>query len=225
MPCDFFLRPRSRCRSMSGFSPGGSSAALTPRIASPAHGFQEATKVAHVVRMRTAFIALACFAFALFAVPQTRWRLQVVWLQLTGEIKDIDLADLVAYSLPGSEQSMAFLIEKRSPYAVIKNFRTSDEDVDAGMTLFRQRCATCHGADAGGGPLGPSLVARRYKYGDSDWAVYRSIRYGVPNTSMLPAPDLTEIQRWQLLASIRFLDSSRDTSADHVDAALTADVD
>ncbi len=138
-------------------------------------------------------------------VGTIRWRVQVIALHLSGAIPDITLREVIAYMLPGSDQSMAFLIEQPNPYAIIRNFRTSESDIQAGSTLFLARCASCHGPDAGGGPLAPSLIGRELKHGESDWAVYRVIHYGVPNTPMLGTPDLSEVQRWQLLSFMRFL--------------------
>src|ERR1044071_4776995 len=145
---------------------------------------------------------VVCVAAAV-AIEQIRWRLEVVALHVSGKIPNIALDEVIAYMLPGSEQSMAFLIETRNPYAVIRNFRTSNTDLQAGSELFLARCASCHGPDASGGTQAPSLVGRELKHGDSDWAVYRTIRDGVPNTAMLGAPDLTETQRWQILSFIR----------------------
>ena len=68
------------------------------------------------------------------------------------------------------------------------------------------------------------MIHRDFKYGDSDWAVYRTIRYGVPKTTMLSTPDLTETQRWQLLAFVRFVDGSEDTKAENLDTQLTAEI-
>ena len=74
------------------------------------------------------------------AVEPIRWRVEVIALQLGGKIPDITLKEVITYMLPGSDQSMAWLVERRNPYAVIRNFRNSEADVNAGGELFLARC-------------------------------------------------------------------------------------
>ena len=160
------------------------------------------------------------------AVGSIRWRVQVIALHLGGKIPDITFKEVISYMLPGSDQSMASLIERRNPYAVIHNYRTSEADVTAGAELFLARCASCHGPDAGGTTLGPSLTGRELKHGDSDWAVFRTIRDGVPNTAMLATPDVTETQRWQLISFVRFENvSTSDREEQKPASVLSAGVD
>jgi alcohol dehydrogenase (cytochrome c) len=147
-----------------------------------------------------------------FGIPQLRWRAEVILLHLAGEIPDITLAETIQFMLPGSDQSMAFLIEKRNPYAVVQNMRTSDQDVQAGGLLYQAHCISCHGTDAVGSQVAPALVGRPYKHGDSDWAVYRAIRLGVPNSAMQPSAPLSPTERWQLISYIRSLDKPVDAS-------------
>jgi alcohol dehydrogenase (cytochrome c) len=162
-------------------------------------------------RRRLGLIALsvipAISLAGVVALPMLRWRAQVVLLRLTGQIPDIELRELLTYMRPGSEQNMARLAETRSPYAVIHNFKTSTGDVEAGRRLFANECASCHAADGRGGPGGPSLVGRKLKNGASDWAVYRTIRLGVPNTAMAPHP-LPESDLWQIVSYYRTFDGA-----------------
>jgi alcohol dehydrogenase (cytochrome c) len=140
-----------------------------------------------------------------------RWRLHVLVLRASGAIRDIELPQVISYMLPGSDQSLERLIDTRNPYAVIRNFRISAADRQAGGELFRARCAICHGPDGSGGPAAPPLSGRRFKNGESDWAVYRTIRLGVPNTLMLGHP-LPDTETWQLVTFVRALDGA---TADH----------
>ena len=156
-------------------------------------------------------------ALALVAIPQLRWRVHIVALHLAGEINDISLQEIVAYMMPGSDQVMPQLIEKRNPYAVISNAKTSNADVAAGATLFLNRCSSCHGPDGNGSQVAPALVGREFKHGDSDWAVYRTIRDGIANTAMAPTPDLNETQRWQVIAFVRALGARNGSAAAKID--------
>jgi len=156
-------------------------------------------------RMKFALAACVVLAIGVAAVPQARWRIHVLYLHVTGQIPDITLSEVVTYMMPGSDQVMTELIEKRNPYAVIKNARTSNGDVASGATLFLERCSSCHGPDGAGSQVAPALVGREFKNGDTDWAVYRTVREGVANTAMAATPDLSETQRWQLIAYVRSL--------------------
>ena len=77
--------------------------------------------------------------------------------------------------------------------------------VPTGTTLFRERCAECHGAD-GTGVAGHDLT-RLWSAGATDAQVFQTIRNGVPNTIMpsSTAPDD------QLRALVSYLRSVSDT--------------
>src|SRR5215470_2394568 len=153
------------------------------------------------------FGVLALLAAGVVAsVSELRWRVEVLALHVAGRIPDIELGEVVAFMMPDSEQSMTRLIETRNPHAVIKNFHVSAADVTAGGELYRAKCANCHSPDGSGGPGGPALKGREFKHGDGDWAVYRTIRLGVPQTEMTPHA-LAPTQLWQLVAFVRSLDT------------------
>src|SRR5207249_12093468 len=83
--------------------------------------------------------------------------------------------------------------------------------IQAGATLFRSQCAECHAPDGSGG-RGPALIGRPFTHGESDWAVYRTIRFGIPNTAMGPHP-LPDTELWQVVAFVRSLDRGGRASA------------
>lgn len=165
-------------------------------------------------------IAVVAVVAAVFALPQLRWRVQVLAMHASGKIPDITLRELVVLMLPGSEQSLTPLIETRNPHAVIRNFHNSPADVAAGAQLFRERCGTCHGTDAGGGPVGPSLVSDNLKRGHSDWALYHTIRGGVPGTAMV-GHALDDLSVWQLIAFIRTVDVRADGNRSDARAGIS----
>ena len=73
----------------------------------------------------------------------------------------------------------------------------------AGARIFRENCAVCHGGEGTGGH-GPALNHSGLKHGDSDLAIYKVVRDGVPDTPMVPVPlDFTE--RWQVVGYVRAL--------------------
>src|SRR5437867_1355180 len=143
---------------------------------------------------------------AMMISAHVRWRAQVVLLYLTGQIADIGLKPLLVYMMPGSGQWMRPLIESHNPYAVIRNVKTAPADIQAGAQLFRSQCAACHAPDGSGGAGGPALGGRPLTHGESDWAVYRAVRFGIPNTAMKPHP-LPETELWQVVSFLRSLRS------------------
>lgn len=152
----------------------------------------------------TSMLLLACVVIAI-TVPGLRWRLQVVYLDLTGRIPDLELRELPALLMPGTRQpQIARLVSTHNPYAVIHLPYNTPADIAAGAALFREQCAGCHSPDGSGGPGAPALFGREFKHGDTEWAVYRTIRDGVPNTGMAAHP-LKRVQLWQLVAYIRSL--------------------
>lgn len=92
-----------------------------------------------------------------------------------------------------------------------------DAQVRAGATLFRERCAECHGAD-GKGVAGHDLT-RLWSAGATDARVFQTIRSGVPNTIMpsSTAPD------GELRAIVAYLRSLNDAAAEAAASGGDAD--
>src|SRR6185369_8205104 len=72
--------------------------------------------------------------------------------------------------------------------------------IQAGASLFRERCADCHGADAKG-VSGPDLT-RLWMSADSDQRVFQTIRSGVPGTIM-PASTAPDQELRAIIAYLR----------------------
>ena len=87
----------------------------------------------------------------------------------------------------------------------VHNPHTSEADVAAGADIFLHHCAACHG-ESGEGGMGPDLRVRRYRHGNSDQALYRTIRRGIAGSEMLSTP-LPGKEIWQLVAYLRSLTS------------------
>jgi len=88
----------------------------------------------------------------------------------------------------------------------------SEDDRKAGARIFRERCTGCHGADGSGGTVGPSLTRSEFNHGDSDLAIYRVLRDGVPGTAM-PRAGLPPIDLLQITAYVKALQAH--ASQDH----------
>jgi alcohol dehydrogenase (cytochrome c) len=166
-------------------------------------------------RVLIAFLVLLAGAVIAVSVPGIRWRLQIVYLDLLGRIPDLELSELPGLLLPGSGQPrIARLVITHNPYAVIHVPvpSTSAEGIAAGAAIFREQCASCHSPDGSGGPAAPALFGRESRHGDTEWAVYRTIRDGVPNTGMAAHP-LGQRRIWLLVAYIRSLGVPGDSVA------------
>lgn len=152
-----------------------------------------------VIAILVALVIAAIAAITL--IPSLSWRADVLAKRATGQLEDIEWGELLQMMSPGSIFWIQPLAENPNPYAVIRNPYSSTDDHRAGGSLFRDNCAVCHGADARGGK-GPNLVEHRLIRGDSDWAMYRTIRDGIPGTSM-PASGLTAADRWRIVGFLR----------------------
>jgi len=80
----------------------------------------------------------------------------------------------------------------------------SQADREAGARIFRERCTGCHGIDGSGSPHAPPLTRAGYKHGDSDLAIYKVLRDGVPGTAM-PSAGLPLRQLLQVTAKVKML--------------------
>jgi alcohol dehydrogenase (cytochrome c) len=124
-------------------------------------------------------------------------------------------------------------IEGRSLEASLKfSFEASEDDRMAGGRIFRERCAACHGSDGSGGPHAPSLARSGFKNGDSDLAVYKVLRDGIPGAAM-PSAGLPPRELLQVTATVKMLQargsanrevSERYEVSDHYKAQLAIQV-
>jgi len=162
---------------------------------------------------RAKFLAItvltAIVGSAFVGMDGARWRLEVVALKVTGQLRDISWLELSTMMSPSSRIYVGALRDNPNPYAVIRNPYTSEEDRAAGGELFRAKCAGCHGATAEGGPYAPMLVGRPLRIGDSDWAIYRAIKRGTPGVGM-PAVDIGELGTWRVVTYLRSMRSGLD---------------
>ncbi len=87
--------------------------------------------------------------------------------------------------------------------ATEKNPFASEADIAYGKKLFAGRCAGCHGPTGNGGK-GADLAVPLLPRAATDLALYRVVRYGIPETEM-PSTFMTEKEVWQIAAFVRSL--------------------
>jgi mono/diheme cytochrome c family protein len=90
--------------------------------------------------------------------------------------------------------------------ARVNPYAGQPDAVAAGENLFRNNCAKCHGANAGGKSSRPSLKSERLAAasdGEIAWIIKNGQTFkGMPSWGGLP-----EQMRWQLVAYLRSLNS------------------
>ena len=119
--------------------------------------------------------------------------------------------DIVIDPMAELDQSKGYYIKQK--YYTPKN-------LEAGKNFFELNCAVCHGAEGDGSGIRASImtVSKPRMFTNLDWIktrddlrLLRSIKYGVPGTSMTPWGDLTSsLQRLQLVMFIRSLTVDKD---------------
>lgn len=100
---------------------------------------------------------------------------------------------------------------------------STPQDVAEGQQSFKSQCAACHGLDASGGSVAPSLVSGTFKHGGSDEALFAVITKGVPGTAMSAFP-LGGKETWQIIAFLRSMNIAKAAGKAPGDAAKGARV-
>ncbi len=118
------------------------------------------------------------------------------------------------------------LIEKDGYY--IKKEYYTPANIEAGQQLFLRLCAHCHGTEgAGNGERAETMIDAKPRIltnlfwlkSRDDLRLMRSIKYGVPGTSMTPLGDQTSaMQRLQIVTYIRTLSTEQAERQDLQDA-------
>ncbi|HUI21392.1 MAG TPA: PQQ-binding-like beta-propeller repeat protein [Methylocella sp.] len=134
------------------------------------------------------------------------WRARLYLKKAEGGVPEISWAELWELTRPGS----GFYLENMVTYGqslesgLHFSATASETDRETGARIFRERCTGCHGLDGAGGLHGPSLARSGYKHGDSDLAIYKLLRNGIPGTAM-PSAGLPLRELMQVAAYVKTL--------------------
>jgi cytochrome c oxidase cbb3-type subunit III len=91
-------------------------------------------------------------------------------------------------------------------------FLGNTQAIAEGDALYHKTCTTCHGANGGGGEIGPAIVAGdRMDVGVSDAQTFNVIKNGVQGTPMRPQ-GLPDSDIWKIVA---YIHSLRGTAIDN----------
>lgn len=136
-----------------------------------------------------------------------------------GGVPDLSWPELVEMTNPSNGFVLAATVtEGRSLAAAVINPYVSAEDRTAGAAIFRGRCEACHDGSGARAPL----LDRPLKHGDSDLAIYKVLRDGIPGTPMASSADLSFADRWRVVGYIRSLQT--ESSIKNADNAPHLDV-
>ena len=146
---------------------------------------------------------------------QISWRIQIYSKKAYGGIPELSWGELWKMTAQKGGFSLEHVIGwGQSVDGALLNPYISREDQEAGVHLFSEHCARCHGLD-GRGALGPSLARLEYKNGDSDLAIYKVLRDGVAGTAM-GSSHLSFAERWQVAGYLRTLQLHSDNGDDEL---------
>jgi alcohol dehydrogenase (cytochrome c) len=139
------------------------------------------------------------------------WRVRLFTLKVAGDVPELSWNEL----LQMTRQQGGFALEGITRYGLsvegsVRNPFVTKDDLHAGASIFRQYCALCHGGEGAGG-RGPELN-HSLKHGDSDVAIYKVLRDGIPDTPMVPVA-LSFAERWQVVGYVRWLQLQKSESA------------
>jgi alcohol dehydrogenase (cytochrome c) len=169
-------------------------------------------------------ILLLGLVVALNSFDPIRWRFTLVRMKALGRLQDVGWKDLFWMSRPGSHFNLRDLSKIPSPYATIKSPYGSPSDIQAGSALFQSGCAICHGAGGAGGPTGPNLRHRQMVQGSSDWALFRTITYGIRGTSMAGV-ELSPRDKWLLVAYVKSLTHGQESTTNSMHSPAIPNLD
>jgi alcohol dehydrogenase (cytochrome c) len=149
------------------------------------------------------------------------WRAQLFVRKAEGDIPDLSWRELwfMAHARGGFGLE-GFVHLGSSLEGTVVSPCVIPSDVQSGGQFFRERCAVCHGSEAAGA-LAPALNHAVLKHGDSDLAIYKVVRDGIPQTGMAPLA-MSIQQRWQVIGYLRSLQLASSRNADPL---LSMDID
>ena len=132
------------------------------------------------------------------------WRGQLFARKAEGDVPDLSWRELwfMAHARGGFGME-GFVHLGFSLEGTVINTYTTPNDFEVGKRIFKERCSVCHGNEATGA-LAPALNHSVLRHGDSDLAIYKVVRDGIPQTGMAPVA-ISVQQRWQVIGYIRAL--------------------
>jgi alcohol dehydrogenase (cytochrome c) len=148
------------------------------------------------------------------SVEPLRWRAAVILRYMNGSMGDATLTEVMNMI---RLKSQFFYLGNKTPdvmgfTSVVRSPFDTKEGIEAGAKIYRERCVACHGADAGGGHATALKQSARFKYGSSNWAIYRNVANGIAGTGM-PSVGLSFDEAWQVVSFLKSISADRMSSS------------
>ena len=151
------------------------------------------------------------------------WRVELYIRKAVGRVPDLSWVELWHMTRArGGFGLGGFVTNGISLPGSVVNFYDTHEDLEEGARIFRERCEFCHGED-GVGRQGPALNRSGFVHGESAFAIYRSLRDGVPDAAMGPA-NLSLVERWQVVGYVQRLQSQFPEVGDNAEIVSSLDI-
>jgi len=132
------------------------------------------------------------------------WRAHLFARKAEGAVPDLSWRELWFMArVRGGFGLEGFVKQGFSLQGTVANPYVTSDDRQHGARIFRERCAVCHGYDGTGGHA-PRLNRSGLSQGDSDLALYKVVRDGIPQTGMA-AVAMSPQERWQVIGYLRTL--------------------
>jgi alcohol dehydrogenase (cytochrome c) len=145
-----------------------------------------------------------------YSIPNERtwksvsWRAHLLARKAEGDLPDLSWRELWFMThAPGGFGLEGFVRQAFSLEGTVASPYITSDDYQSGAGIFRERCAVCHGNKGTGGHA-PRLNGSRLNHGDSDFAIYKLVRDGIPQTGMV-AVAMSIQERWQVIGYLRTL--------------------
>ena len=156
---------------------------------------------------------------------QIRWdavscRVWIFAQKAKGEVPDISLPELWEYDPPRNGVSL-HRRDQPGGEPSVQHSRQRRRTARREHASFSERCSVCHGVDGSGGPFAPSLTRSQYNHGDSDLAIYKVLRDGVPGHGMQSAV-LTLLQRLQVISHLKVTAGAKHSETKDLEASRLA---
>jgi alcohol dehydrogenase (cytochrome c) len=132
------------------------------------------------------------------------WRAHLFARKAKGDLPDLSWRELWFMThVQGGFGLKDFIVQPVSLEGAVVNPYVTSDDHQSGARIFRERCAVCHGNDGTGGQA-PRLNRLGLSHGDSDLAIYKVVRDGIPQTGMVAVAMFPQ-ERWQVIGYLRTL--------------------
>jgi alcohol dehydrogenase (cytochrome c) len=137
-------------------------------------------------------------------IRRVRNRIEILYLASKGEISGLDYREAKSLLVRKSPYDLQLILMSRNAYHAITDPYATPADAAAGSVLFQTNCSGCHGSNGRGGAAAPALVGRTLRYGNSDWALFQTIRNGIRGSTMPPHP-WSDQSIWQTVTYLESL--------------------